>query len=767
MKIAFLTPSPIVLKHDWYRDLLYQKVGVPNLAGYLKRAGFSDISQYDFNNQIRLAYAKNPERVKLMLYGDDEAVNRFLRTGDRRLREQTEFLLDALNVEQKDLFGISLTHFLGDNREIDLGINLAKCLARALKERFPEAVIALGGLQNMSLAFQGGGYRKILKDCPDIDYPVCGNAHGAMLNICRAVEKKVPFKALCAGNFACKTVNKNVLIQAGKDVAPPEALSHYFELLPDSEVKDPSVPAGFPAYDKATSAAYSYTGGEIREFYHLPASLEKYSRRGFPDNYLTLQVSFSEGCPFNCFFCSSARTGLFALDIGESIRILKTLKEELGCRHFLFYNPNFNPTYKYARAFLEQLIKADLGILWADCFNLRNMDRDLIAMMREAGVIKVVAGVEYPTRRMLKYINKGLSLEKLYRNLEDLHKAGIWNPVLLITGLPTETWDDVREMEDWLKATRDLVNSYTVGSFHMVEGSPFYDNPEKFGFKLKEAMQLYCQSAFDEDGGPAWKEKERQNRLSNEHVRQFIDGLKKSRKPTAARMDDSHLLMYLYRTLGHGRKKLIEKLYEEAYTVNPHIAAAYAHLRGQVRASGSGLNSLLRAGGAAMRLGSASHESFAFTLEKGGTALSCSVLARSEDILINPADNLVHGNYFVLRADERKRDGRNNPELSAIIAALGARLTADNAAAPGSKLSLLLESAEGKARFILSLDKRPPAFRHETVCGKLDKKTLDRIAVLLLASAGAGKTGAAAAPKDAAAIKKLLPGILNAAESWR
>ncbi|MBI4803532.1 MAG: radical SAM protein [Elusimicrobia bacterium] len=767
MKIAFLTPSPIVLKHDWYRDLLYQKVGVPNLAGYLKRAGFSDISQYDFNNQVRLAYAENPERVKLMLYASDEAVNRFLRTDDRRIREQTEFLLDALNVEQKDLFGISLTHFLGDNREIGLGINLAKCLARTLKERFPEAVIALGGLQNMSLAFQGDDYRKILKDCPDIDYAVCGNAHRAMAGICRAVEKNVPLKAPGAGDFSCETINENVLVQAGEGAAPQEALSHYFELLPDSEVKDPSVPAGFPAYDKANSAAYSYTGGEIRGFYHLPASLEKYSRRGFPDNYLTLQVSFSEGCPFNCFFCSSARTGLFALDIGESIRILKILKEELGCRHFLFYNPNFNPTYKYARAFLQQLIKAGLGILWADCFNLRNMDRDLIAMMREAGVIKVVAGVEYPTRRMLKYINKGLSLEKIYRNLEELHKAGIWNHVLLITGLPTETSDDVHEMEDWLKATGDLVNSYTVGSFHMVDGSPFHDNPEKFGFKLKEAMQLYCQSAFDEDGGPAWKEKERRNRLSNEHIRQFIDGLKKSRKPTAARMDDSHLLMYLYRALGHGRKKLIEKLYEEAYTVNPHIAAAYSRLRAQALSPGSGLNLLLRAGGAAMRLGSASRESFAFTLEKGGTALSCSVIARSEDILINPADNLVHGNYFVLRSDGHRQNGRSNSELAAVIAALGARLTVDNVPAAGGKLRLLLESAEGKARFIISLNSRPPAFRHEIVCGKLAKKALDRIAVLLLASAGAGKTGAASAPKDAAAIKKLLPEILNAAESWR
>jgi hypothetical protein len=367
---------------------------------------------------------------------------------------------------------------------------------------------------------------------------------------------------------------------------------------------------------------------------------------------------------------------------------------------------------------------------------------------------------------MLKYINTGLSLEKIYRNLEDLHKAGIWNHVLLITGLPTETREDVKEMEDWLKATRDMVNSYTVGSFHMVEGSPFFKNPEKFGFKLKEAMQLYCQSAFDEDGGSDWKEKGRRNSLSNAHIRQFIDDLKKSRKPTAARMDDSHLLMYLYRTFGHGRKKLIEKLYEEAYTVNPHIAASHAYLRAQAGSRASKLNSLLRSGGAAMRLGFAGHESFDFTLAKGAAALSCSVLARSEDILINPADNRVHGDCFVLQSGDGKEAAREKTELAGIIGSLGAGLTAENVPVSGGEMRLVLESPEGKARFRISLKARPPVFRHETFRGKFDKEALDRIGVLLLSSV-TGKAGTASALKDAVAAKKLLPKILNIAESWR
>lgn len=771
MKIAFITPSPITLKHDWYRDLLYQKVGVPNLAGYLKRAGFADITHYDFNNQIKQRYAENPGQVRLMLYSDKRAVNCFLHPGPAFLyegaaaiREQTFFLLDALKVEHKDLYGISLNAFLGDTLEIELGIRLAKCLAKALKERFPASVVALGGLQNMSILFQKAEYRAILRDCAEIDYAVCGDAHKVMLQICRAVERGVPFKARASDNFTCQRINGKVLILAGK----PEDLEainiHYFEQLPAPEVKDPSIPDGFPAYEKANSAAHSYTGRQIRSFYHLPDSLSNYLKRSTPDNYLTLQVSFSEGCRFNCFFCANAKTSFFSLDIDESIRILKTLKSELGCRHFLFYNPNFNPTYDYARTFLKKLIKADLDIRWADCFNLRHMDRDLIALMREAGVIKVVTGVEYPTARMLKYINKGVTVDQINRNLEELHKAGIWNHILLITGMPTETLDDVRELKDWLRNTKDLVNAYTVGSFHMAEGSPFHANPEKFGFRLKDAIKLYCQSGFDEKDGLKWKEKILQNQRSNEHIRQYIDDLKRSRKPTGTRMDDSHLLMYLYRALGHDRKKLIEELYEAAYTVNPHIAAAREHLLEQAGNKYSELSSLLRGSGMDIEFAPLKHDFLAFTLEKAGMRVACSMRARSEDVLINPADNRFHGDYFVLQAEEAApRSG----ELAELTGELGGKLTVEKLhGGHTGKLALLLETRAGTARFIISLNSRTPSFTQETLRGSFPPGLLPRVGRLLLASAAAAKRTPRAAAKEFSAIKKNIPAILKLAEAW-
>ncbi|HBA61957.1 MAG TPA: hypothetical protein DCZ92_14315 [Elusimicrobia bacterium] len=768
MKIAFLTPSPTVLKHDWYRDLLWQKVGIPNLAGFLKRAGFPDITQYDFNNQICRAYEKTPGKVRLMLYADEASVAAFLggktkTPGAREISRQTAFFIDELGVKEHDLFGISLSHFLGDNREIDLGIRLAECLAKALKERFPGAKIMLGGMQNMSGQFQRDNYKKMLRDCPEIDYAVCGEAHAAMLELCRAVEAGREFRGTTQLNI--EKAGAGLLIQGGITGKMDDAHSYYFAPRLAGEVKDPSVPFGFPAYDKANSRDFSYTGRRIREFYHLPPPLAREEKRFAPDNYLTLQVSFSEGCNFNCLFCSNAGSGVFALDLDESIRMLKIFRDELGCRHFLFYNPNFNPTYKYARAFLERIIKEKLDILWADCFNLRNMDGEMIALMREAGVIKVVAGVEYPTPRMLKYINKGITVDKINRNLEDLHKAGIWNHVLLITGMPTETAADIKELEAWLRDTKDLINAYTVGSFHMADGSPFSKDPEKFGFKLKDAMKLYCQTEFDEEGGLAWREKARQNELNNRHIRRYIDDLKGSQKPTASRMDDSHLLMYLYRVLGHGRKKEIERLYEDAYTVNPHIAESYAHLNSQVRLPSSGLNAALRRAGVSIELEGSTPENISFSLGKGAARLGCSVMARSEATLINPGDDRVHGDFFLLTSQETDMKDRYNRELAELLGSAGGRLVTEGSEPEKGRFTLRLDAKSGSARFVVSLRSRPPSCGYAVISGKPGRELLGRAADLLLASASAG-SGAGSLAGDLTTVKRCLPEVLAAAESW-
>jgi len=767
MKISFITPSPSTLKQEWYRDLHYQKVGVPNLAGWLRRAGFGDIRHYDFNNQVTRAYARRPDSVKLMLYADDGAVLRYLRSGGGPLARQTEALLGLLKVRDSRLFGLSLTYFLGDEREIHLGVRLAQCLAKALKERFPSASVLLGGLQNMDTEFQREEYIKLLEDCPYIDYAVCGNAHKAALLICRALEAGL--EPAPAGPVRARKVKKSLLFFETEPGEKAPAPTRYFEPLPEGELRDPSVPFGLPAYDPANSRGYSYTPARIREIYRLPPGSLKLLSAGERRKYLLLQVSFNEGCPFGCFFCSEAGTGVFSLSSGEAVEILRRLKQEHNCRHFLFYNPNFNPTAAYAKELLRAIIKAKLDILWADCFNLRNVDAEMISLMRDAGVVKVVAGLEYPTRRMLKYINKGLSIEQANRSLEALHKAGIWNHVLLITGLPTETPGDVKEMEDWLRQTDPFVDAYTVGSFHMAQNSPFHKHPEKFGFGLGKPLRLYSQSEFDEKGGLDWNSKHEQNLWSNRHIVDFINRMKGTPKLTGTRMEDSHLLMYLYRSLGHGRKELIRKLYREAATANPHIAAAHASLLRRLNDPSSALRALLRAAGVSAGEISATPEELNFSLFKGGAAARCSLRARSEDILLNPAPNRLHGAHFVLHYDLAGPAVLSDPALAGLAARTGASFSLDQpaACAPG-RTGLTILAGGLACGFAVDLNAAPPLVTPRQAGSQpLSPAARAGFARLIAAAAARAKKQNAASAQNAEALAALLPRVLELVEDWK
>ena len=303
----------------------------------------------------------------------------------------------------------------------------------------------------------------------------------------------------------------------------------------------------------------------------------------------------------------------------------------------------------------------------------------------------------------------------------------------------------------------------------MAKGSPFQKNPERFGFKLGGNIRLYCQSEFDESGGLRWEDKAVHNLQTNQHIRSFIDSLKGSPKHTGSRMEDSHLLMYLYRNLGHQRKRLIEEIYETAYTVNPHVVSAHAHLAGQLADRASRLNAILRRSGFSMDLRPPGSEDFSFSLSKGAVSVRCSLRARSEDVLLNAANNRVHGDQFVMHTDFMGAALLGNPTLQKFMSSSGASLAiAQPAAGSESSIAVTMTAGEMSARFTVDLVGPQPSVRCEEPAGRPgpDRKLLDDFGRLLLAFAVLSRREAITAAGAVAQMKKRLPEILRIAESW-
>jgi len=112
----------------------------------------------------------------------------------------------------------------------------------------------------------------------------------------------------------------------------------------------------------------------------------------------------------------------------------------------------------------------------------------MIKRISEIGIEYFVIGFETGTDRLLKFINKGVTLEQNYRAVEICRKYGIKIFGTFMLGLPTETKEESR-------ATMEMIKK-----IHPNHGMVFYFNPIP-GTKLfdycKENNLILRDNTFD------------------------------------------------------------------------------------------------------------------------------------------------------------------------------------------------------------------------------------------------------------------------------
>ena len=135
----------------------------------------------------------------------------------------------------------------------------------------------------------------------------------------------------------------------------------------------------------------------------------------------------------------------------------------------------------------------------------------LAKLMAKAGCIAVTGGLECADDRLLKLMNKGITLESAERAMSAFHGAGIMVHAYLMYGFPTET---EREAMGALRFVRDLFRKDLVQSafwhrFALTVHSPIAAAPEKFGIRIlspKSSKRVFARNeiGFVEPNAPDW-----------------------------------------------------------------------------------------------------------------------------------------------------------------------------------------------------------------------------------------------------------------------
>lgn len=384
-----------------------------------------------------------------------------------------------------------------------------------------------------------------------------------------------------------------------KDDAARRAEAQQFGPQGDHERRALFNPSIFvtPWFDKRNTEKRKLSGRELLQCYHLNGEWEQRLGRYAADRVAILPMVFMEGCNARCAFCAYSMTNMVKRDAKEVVRAMAWMRDEYDIRYFHFLNTNINGSMQYAEAFCDALIAAKLDVFWSDCANLWALNERLLEKMRRSGAVRFTYGVECPSDRMLDYIGKGITVKQAHQRLKQASDLGIWNHLLLITGLPTETEEDTKHFVDFLEQSADYANAYSISSFYLISSSLMGAFPERYGLEmLVNASGLLEDQAFNEKGGLGWAQKKRQIVRSTEIITDAIQRIKKDPKYWSGAID-LELLFWLYDRLGHDNKADIVRCYEDAFLGSPAHPKSYVPALKNLLNSGNGVTEILTSAG--------------------------------------------------------------------------------------------------------------------------------------------------------------------------
>jgi hypothetical protein len=170
---------------------------------------------------------------------------------------------------------------------------------------------------------------------------------------------------------------------------------------------------------------------------------------------------------------------------------METLIAQTGERGFHFVDEAAPPSLMLELA-LEIKRRQLIVTWWANIRFEKRFTRDLCLLLKESGCIGVSGGLEVASERILKLINKGITLEQVALVNKNFTESGIMVHSYLMYGFPTQT---AQETIDSLEMVRQMFKAGILQSgfwhqFTMTAHSPVGLDPERFGVKKANDAEI-------------------------------------------------------------------------------------------------------------------------------------------------------------------------------------------------------------------------------------------------------------------------------------
>jgi len=200
------------------------------------------------------------------------------------------------------------------------------------------------------------------------------------------------------------------------------------------------------------------------------------------------KMMLAHGCYWGkCTFCDGSLDYIHRYEttsIEKIVNNMESIMEQTGQSGFHFIDEAAPPAL--LRKLAEEILKRRLTVsYWTNVRFEKSFTSELCYLMAQSGCIAISGGLEVASPRILKLINKGITIETARESMKNFANAKIMTHAYLMYGFPTET---AQETINSLEVVRDLfAEGYIQSAFWhryaMTIHSPSGQQPESVGAK--------------------------------------------------------------------------------------------------------------------------------------------------------------------------------------------------------------------------------------------------------------------------------------------
>lgn len=213
----------------------------------------------------------------------------------------------------------------------------------------------------------------------------------------------------------------------------------------------------------------------------------------------------SRGCPYRCTFCDRPTMGKFFRS-----RTAKNVADEMeecqkmGINEIFIYDDTFTVNRQRVLDICREIHRRKLAIAWDIRARVDTVDEETLEELKKANCRRIHYGVEAGTAKILKVLNKGITLDQVEKVFGLTRKIGMQTLAYFILGSPGETKEDILKTMNFAKKINPDFIQFTI--LTPFPATPIYADGLKRGIFKYDYWQKFAENPTADFKTKYWEE---------------------------------------------------------------------------------------------------------------------------------------------------------------------------------------------------------------------------------------------------------------------